>query len=88
MVAVFVGEDDHFAVFLLQFAQVGVQRLNAVLSFVDLFVKEGYLVVAGADELFALTDFLLQQGYFALGHLLVLGGFLQLCVGCGDVFLQ
>ena len=36
--AVFVGEADHLGVFLLQLAEVGVERLDAALALADFFV--------------------------------------------------
>ena len=61
MVAVFVGEDDHLGVFLLQLAEVGVEALDVVLAYVDFLIKNGDLFVAGLDELLALLDFVFED---------------------------
>ena len=88
MASVFVGEDNHLGVFLLQLAEVGIQGLDVVLALVDFFVEEGDLFVVGFDELFALLDLLVQEVDFVEGHLPVLFGLFQQLVGGRNLFLQ
>ena len=88
VVAVFVSEDNHLGVFLLQLAEVGVEALDVVLAYVDFFIKNGNLFVAGLDELFALLDFVFEDRHFVECHFLVLGGLFQQLVSVRDLLLQ
>ena len=88
MIPVFVGEDDHLGVFLLQLAKIGVEALDVVLAYVDFLIEDGNLFVAGLDELFALLDFVFENRHFVECHFLVLGGLFQQLVGVRNLFLQ